>query len=361
MPSPRFDEPLMPHASLDIKQSKSQHKVSSQARASISIAKITQEASGDVSKAKRGQNEGISHRDSQDVFSTKEQTIIIFDWDDTLFPTTWVRHEKGLHWRYPLEEQTKSFSDQEIATFKKQLSTLQKNVDRILTQAMTLGHVVIVTLARPPWVELSCDNFFQHIGRFVKKHSIKIVYAQDLAGGVVTNYDKQKFQCDADAEKFWIQKKQTAIMGEISDFYSKSESSWKNIISLGDSDFERYATQASLLDYATHDEETTATEPVVGSAGAKLAVLQPSKSKSKAPDNHAVSGWVGRHYRRLRCKTVKMFDSPGIEDLITEMSMLFKWMPYLVERDAGFDVDLEDETMLYDAHRELTGENLTGK
>eukprot|EP00397_Hematodinium_sp_SG-2012_P037689 GEMP01040876.1.p1 GENE.GEMP01040876.1~~GEMP01040876.1.p1 ORF type:complete len:345 (+),score=76.27 GEMP01040876.1:490-1524(+) len=344
-----------------MKPVKSQHKVASQARACVNISKITNESGRNVPNAMLVQNEDDVRRNSQDSFSTKGQTIIIFDWDDTLFPTSWVRHEKGLHWRYPLEQQIKSFSDQEIATFKNQLSTLQKNVDRILTQAMILGHVVIVTLARPPWVELSCDNFFPHIGRFVKKHNIKIVYAQDLADGAVTNYDKQKFMSDDDVERFWIQKKQTAIMGEISDFYTKSESSWKNIISLGDSDLERYATQASLMDYATHDEETTATEPVVGSAGAKLAVLQPSKSKSETPDNHAVSGCVGRHYRRLRCKTVKMFDSPGIDDLITEMSILFKWMPYLVKRDAGFDVDLENDAMLYGAHLELTGEDLSGK
>ena len=30
---------------------------------------------------------------------------MVFDWDDTLFPTTWLRHYMGLHWKLPLHRQ----------------------------------------------------------------------------------------------------------------------------------------------------------------------------------------------------------------------------------------------------------------
>jgi hypothetical protein len=195
---------------------------------------------------------------------------------------------------------------------------------------------------------------------FLRQNNINIVYAQDLqeGDGKKADYNKQKFASDMDAEKYWTEKKQTAIMQEISSFYKKSKSSWKNVISLGDSDFERFATLQSMEDYAAVQQEQD--EPQVGAAASRLALLKPSVSKSpdKQPDEFARSGYVGRHYRRIRCKTVKMFDSPSIEDLATEMSMPSKWLPYLVKRDAGFDVDLEDDSKLYHAHRELTGEDL---
>ena len=36
---------------------------------------------------------------------TRHQTVIIFDWDDTLFPTTYVRHDLGLNIQQPLKNQ----------------------------------------------------------------------------------------------------------------------------------------------------------------------------------------------------------------------------------------------------------------
>lgn len=354
----RGRDALMPHASLEAKHVKTAAKVRSQQRASKNLARMAQvPPSPRTGKKGSDKSPDSSLRDSQNTFSKPDQTIIVFDWDDTLFPTHWLRHEQHIHWRYPLDEQT-GFSEQDIRGFKKQLGSLQNNVQRVLAQAIGLGHVVVVTLARPPWVQLSCDNFFPQIGRFLQKHKIKVVYAQDLDGDSAQDYNKQQYESDEDAGRFWIQKKQQGIMGEISNFYGSSGSSWKNIISLGDSDFERYAMQASLSDYAAHNAKGTSAGPQVGAAGKKAAVLTPSTSKSKTPDKLAVSGFVGKHYRRLRCKTIKMFDSPTVDDLTTEMSMLHKWMPYLVKRDAGFDVDLEDEAVLYQVHCELTGEEL---
>jgi len=353
------DDSLMPTRAMELKAPKTQTKMQHQAAASLSLGRMMRE----IPKEKEVTAEVVTkpvvqRRNSQIGFASPEQTCIIFDWDDTLFPTTYVRHEKGIHWRYPLDEQTKTFTPAQIQTLKRHLASLQEYVLKVLTQSLSLGHVVIVTLARPPWVTLSCDNFFPQVGAFLKEHDIKIIYAQDVSGSAAKDYDKQKFRSDEELELFWIQTKQRAIQSEIAKFYAKSESSWKNIISLGDSDFERFATQASLRDYATLDEDNISLEPEVGSASSKLAVLKPSTSKSKKPDNHAVSGFVGTHYRRLRCKTVKMFDSPGIEDLATEMSMLHKWMPFLVEKDGGFDVDLEDDANLYEMHFKLTGEKL---
>merc|ERR1740121_2934483 len=38
-------------------------------------------------------------------YAEKTQTAIIFDWDDTLFPTTYVRHDLGLNIQQCLKDQ----------------------------------------------------------------------------------------------------------------------------------------------------------------------------------------------------------------------------------------------------------------
>lgn len=44
-------------------------------------------------------------RSSQLQFACPSQTIIVFDFDDTLFPTTWLTEDAGLDWRFPLDHQ----------------------------------------------------------------------------------------------------------------------------------------------------------------------------------------------------------------------------------------------------------------
>jgi len=269
----------------------------------------------------------------------------------TLFPTYWVRHEKQLHWRYKLEAQTDILSADEILEYRKNLTDIQELVLQVLRESIKLSHVIIVTLARPPWVNLSCKNFYPLVGKFLEENKIKVIYAQDRDGSTPQSYSKPKFESSQEAQQYWTEMKQSAIMGEVTKFYG--ESSWKNIISVGDSNFERAATQASLWDYATVGENMD--DPEVGSAANKLAMLSPSKSKSGPTDANAVSGFVGRHYRRLRVKTVKMFGHPSLQDLSSEIMLLYKWISGIVTRDAGLDVDLEDEEQLQKIYNEFSG------
>ena len=139
--------------------------------------------------------------------------------------------------------------------------------------------------------------------------------------------------------QYWTAVKQAAIVKAINKFYSQYPGqSWKNVISIGDSDFERLATQQGVGAY--------------GNAN------QLADSKSKGFDAMCKSGVTGGHYRRVRTKTVKMLDDPLAEDLMSELSMLNRWIAHIIELDGGFDCDLDDDNNLYQAHRKLTGEEL---
>jgi len=89
-----------------------------------------------------------------------------------------VRHYMGLHWKYPLEQQevTTAMQKQKI---KKALDEFADEVEFLLNLALRMGRVVIVTLAKEPWVSLSCENFFPaKIAKLIEDNNISIVYAQ---------------------------------------------------------------------------------------------------------------------------------------------------------------------------------------
>jgi hypothetical protein len=87
--------------------------------------------------------------------------LIIFDYDDTIFPTSYL-NRKGLKLTdtEPLENSVKSV-----------LNTYSNTVNKTLSLARCLGHVLIVTNAEDRWISLTIEKFmpncivesFQHI------------------------------------------------------------------------------------------------------------------------------------------------------------------------------------------------------
>jgi hypothetical protein len=74
----------------------------------------------------------------------KSNALIIFDWDDTLFPTSWFM-EKGL--------KLNELSD--ISRFIVYFQELDNAVYKLLKMSLTLGIVVIVTNANMSWIRMS--------------------------------------------------------------------------------------------------------------------------------------------------------------------------------------------------------------
>lgn len=271
----------------------------------------------------------IGRRNSQEFFSAKKQTLLIFDWDDTLFPTTYVRDDMDLSWRKPMKDQ--DLSPREKADITKNLDVCAVKVVDLLRSANKLGKLVLVTLARSPWVFESSKNFFPAVGELIKELNVPVVYAQD---GIHVDYDKQEMSSDEEVEKFWSGVKGKAIARECRDFYSQYEGqSWKNVISIGDSDFERLGTQSATEDYMKE----------IGLEG----------NCSKVVD-------VNGHMYKVRTKTFKMVDQPTIEELTVEVDMLKTWLPLMVKLDSGFDVNLnnaDDPHVLRNIEKVLRGQN----
>lgn len=85
-----------------------------------------------------------SSYNKKDLHIDRRNTIIIIDWDDTLYPTSWT-----------VENNIDLTNPKSRYKYIKYFEKLDDNLNAMLTVMMTMGEVVIITNAMPEWVELS--------------------------------------------------------------------------------------------------------------------------------------------------------------------------------------------------------------
>lgn len=264
-----------------------------------------------------------------------EQTIILLDWDDTLCPSNWIRENRpALSFFKPAPPDEK---------YQRPLRELQKHVEAVLKLALKMGKVIIVTNAMEPWVETSCRNFLPQLMPYVL--DIPVIYARSIydqcdaarkqapgsairstsgtrasssSGGTALpgmyaangtnklgniNARLQNQQFDEMAPQRW---KEMAFEQEITGFYSRYQhQSWKNVISIGDSIFERDAVR-------------------------RVVVNRPSAKK------------------KCRTKTAKLLDEPEIDELIAQVKVIHDALGLMVQYDGNLDIEIDEEDLKVD-------------
>eukprot|EP00929_Paragymnodinium_shiwhaense_P099099 TRINITY_DN6065_c0_g1_i3.p1 TRINITY_DN6065_c0_g1~~TRINITY_DN6065_c0_g1_i3.p1 ORF type:complete len:301 (+),score=48.05 TRINITY_DN6065_c0_g1_i3:343-1245(+) len=271
---------------------------------------------GGVRRAETESISGLS-TGSQSEYAKPEQTIILLDWDDTLCPSNWIKKNRPIlsffkpcpadkHFQVPLKE-------------------LEDEVEKVLQLAMTLGQVVIVTNAMEPWVEVSCKNFLPRLMPLVSR--IPTIYARSVyeSFGVDRRRGTAGYNNDQSAmpgmfaadgrDKLGMttplallpQKwKEVVFEQEIRSFYSRySEQSWKNVISIGDSFFERDALRQVVL--------------------------------TCCPNKHM--------HKICRTKTAKLLEEPAIEELTAQVRIIHDSLYLMVHHDGNLDIEIDQEDL----------------
>lgn len=95
--------------------------------------------------------------------ASSSSTVIVFDWDDTLLPTTAVVNE-------------------ELTPDKSVLETHAEHVRETLRLAASLGRVAIVTLAARPWLQVSAKRYMPSVDweNLFHELNIPIVYSREV-------------------------------------------------------------------------------------------------------------------------------------------------------------------------------------
>eukprot|EP00913_Durusdinium_trenchii_P008505 g7986.t1 len=156
---------------------------------SFSTAATTQEpdASGDCGEWQYETLMGPSSRCTSSVSfqplpaASPSSTLILLDWDDTLFPTTWLESKKAF------KNASKAWQDEqpEVHLSAEDLGALEEmdETARALVQtAAELGEVCCVTLAQRPWQEVSMKVFMPKLHEVWKELDIPVHYASEEPG-----------------------------------------------------------------------------------------------------------------------------------------------------------------------------------
>ena len=241
--------------------------------------------------------ESVASTGSQADYFTKGQSILIFDWDDTLCPSHWIRiNRPKLQYFQPCPDDPR---------YKQPLEALSDQVIKVLRSSSEIAKTVILTNAQVGWVQISCQNFMPRVWPVIQELNIDIVYARQSVEQDVATCRDLDYNYNANAPQLW---KERAMQDNISRFYSQYlHQSWKNIISIGDQVCEHNACRI-------------------------VALARPSK-------------------KRCRTKTVKLVEEPSIENLIAENQVILQWLTGLVQFDGDLNVDLShDDDVLLDLH-----------
>jgi len=144
----------------------------------------------------------------------RDETLVIFDWDDTIFPTSWFWGQgQGLH----LKPSSISEND------RGELAVLGQLAKEALEIAQTKGTVVIVTNAEAGWIQMSCEKFLPSL--LGSLTNVKIVSARSTYEPLgITKPSEWKYH---------------AFKSEIDSFCKLRNRT--NIVSIGDSEHERDA------------------------------------------------------------------------------------------------------------------------
>ncbi len=139
-------------------------------------------------------------------------TLIILDWDDTLFPTSWVNKNNI------------EITNNNKFLYKKYFEQIDINLYKLLKNLSKYGDVVIITNALLNWIDISA-KILPHTNNYLSNsNNIKIVSARGEYSPMTDNI---------------MDWKKLAFKNELAK--KTQEKKINNIISIGDAEYEYYA------------------------------------------------------------------------------------------------------------------------
>eukprot|EP00401_Gymnodinium_catenatum_P079061 CAMPEP_0117531916 /NCGR_PEP_ID=MMETSP0784-20121206/39102_1 /TAXON_ID=39447 /ORGANISM="" /LENGTH=327 /DNA_ID=CAMNT_0005328299 /DNA_START=64 /DNA_END=1047 /DNA_ORIENTATION=- len=217
--------------------------------------------------------------------------LFILDWDDTIFPTTWLDEMHGSRgWM------NNGGGPHLPQVGREELRMLDCAACEFLKCARALGTVVCVTLSRDPWQQTSVQLCLPRLAEVWKELNIEVIYAsQDrqharrrTAGFAV----RQTLAVSEEEAEFRnVMQKQNCIRRVIGTDSGKSR--WSHVISIGDGRPEQAAMQEISL----------------------------------------------TNLDRFRTATVRTLSSPSCECVRLQMEILGYWLPNLCALDDSVDID----------------------
>jgi hypothetical protein len=280
---------------------------------------------GSKPNVERRQLKTFIRQSSQHKFKDSDQTAIVFDFDDTLFPTTFLEGESGLEGKTPADIETHMMNEFEGALSK--IEECQAAAESMLQCALSFGRVFIVTLSTRGIFKNRCEAWYPRVWKLFNESQITVVHAMDIHRASLQA--GQKNDNSNFSSGHWAFVKGKAIAKELDRFYSQYEGqTWKNVISVGDSNFERYGTLGAASAHVQNKICRSNTSP-------DEAYVKGWQSFDNDPDwSEALEGVHEGRIFKVRAKVVKMKDAPSPFDLADQLTIILDCLPELVGLDS---------------------------
>ncbi|EER18395.1 apicomplexan-conserved protein, putative [Perkinsus marinus ATCC 50983] len=217
----------------------------------------------------------------------KEDTLIIFDWDDTILPTRFLTVECGLRVDGP-------DPDNEL---RKILDAYAQLANATLLAAMELGTVMIVTNAETGWLPLTCAKFLPSM-----LPTVNMIYHTSAR----STFEPRGF---ASAFEWKEQAFRHAIASHFADVPSLPGRR-RCVISLGDSAHERMAAIYACREF----------------------------NEQSMIDSSSPAG--------LLCKSLKFMERPDLEHLRKEQYLIQDCLTQVVRYDQDLDLCIQPQQCL---------------
>jgi hypothetical protein len=239
-------------------------------------------------------------------------------------------------------------TDQELKDVMEKIEQCQEAAESLLQCVQNFGRIIIVTLSTRGILEKRCQIWYPRLWELLKNSKITIIYAKEVHKALLQKGggDKSKFLNAPTASQqhgsqyssgYWAWVKGQAIAQELNRFYSQyAGQTWKNIVCIGDSDFERY-----------------------GMLGAANAYVQTRFSSMDIKESSAyVQGWEffdndpgwgekfegvhEGHVFKVRIKVLKLLADPTPADLSNQLMLILQLIPPVVVFDGCLNIVIDD-------------------
>jgi len=283
-----------------------------------------------VDRALRRRKKTFIQHSSQHKFKDRDQTAIVFDFDDTLFPTAFLKRGSGLNGKTPADIETHMVDEFEDAVSK--IEECQAAAESMLQCACSFGRVFIVTLSDRAILQERCEAWYPRVWKLLNESRITMVYAKDIHRASLKPDDSladEKRDKSNFSAGYWACVKGKAIAKALDCFYSQYKGqTWKNVISIGDSNLERYGTLGAASAHVQNKICRSCTAP-------DEAFVKGWQSFDNDPDwSEALEGVHEGRVFKVRTKVVKMQDEPSPFDIAEQLTLISDHLPELVCLDS---------------------------
>ena len=153
---------------------------------------------------------------------TTNRNIFIFDWDDTLFPTSWLSSKNYINNNMKLVSQLNLEDQFTLTTYSQKIAVL-------LEKCLHIGHVIVITNADNGWIKECISKFMPNLVELITR--IQCYSAKHLFQETFIPFYWKVATFSYALRNYMDEKQQTSI------------------ISFGDSEYEKNANKLFCMNY----------------------------------------------------------------------------------------------------------------